>query len=208
MADVTVTDAALNALVALIPDRNPERPAEDYLPALKAALAHAPPSEREAELEAQLKADHISLGEIIDSLRSQRDQLAAYADGLREALEEIGNDKAKTNAGTNVKTIWRHAESAKAALSSTPPQALAARDGEVLGLREALKSLINSHCEGFCKDFPEGFYQPDMSFDCSVCVARSALTHSKQAAKDAEDRILEKAAKRSRARTKGADDNG
>ena len=70
---------------------------------------------------------------------------------------------------------------ANAALAHTPPQCLAARDGEVLALREALNKAIDR------------LQFVDPCADETTPSLREALTNSDQAAKDAEDRIRAKA---------------
>ena len=85
---------------------------------------------------------------------------------------------------------------ANAALAHTPPQCLAARDGEVLALREALANLLGKVDE-YGVDYWDTDSLPDEveAIIAASTIARQALTNSDQAAKDAEDRILEKAAK-------------
>lgn len=42
-------------------------------------------------------------------------------------------------------------------------------------LLAACKEVVESGCEGFCKDFPPGYYEPDMSIDCGACKCRAAI---------------------------------
>jgi hypothetical protein len=53
----------------------------------------------------------------------------------------------------------------------TPPAATE----RIAELEAGLVEYRDSFCEGFCKDYPAGFYEKDMSIDCSACKARALL---------------------------------
>lgn len=212
MSDVvTVTDEALCALVARIPDRNPERLAEDYLPALRAALAAQPQDQRIAELEAELAeltAEHDQseeeasttetklvraeaslegLASSYDTLKEsyigalrELDQALAREEQLREALDWFCQRVEKGEV-RSTRTYQRFKE----LLSSTPPQALSKRDGEVLALTKAARTTVGmlEHCARI-----RGGH--GVLGDCYEEL-KEAFTSTTQAAQDAEERIRE-----------------
>jgi hypothetical protein len=46
-------------------------------------------------------------------------------------------------------------------------------------LAEALRYYEDQFCEGFCDEYPEGFYVSEMDNECSGCRARAALAKAK-----------------------------
>lgn len=142
-------------------------------------------------------------------LLEERDQLASYADGLREALEPFA--LAFEGAGDDfdpctITIALGEPRRALKALNVTPPQALAARDGEVLAYKDALQAVIAYDHHGrliAAKDgdtdrsqsviFAGEVEELDRLYDVMLAATQAALTNSKQAAKDAEDRIRAKA---------------
>lgn len=196
MADVTVTTEMVNAGASAYLDACP--PADTMETAqpwkrdaaiatarciLEAALAHAPPSEREAELVARVAeleketatlAAGVCLHDLIAgpgghfyctgirAVEAQRDQLAADNERLREALEKIAerdswDNTHKTPIASDMESFvsgyntaaGTRANRARETLSSTPPQALAARaiitvDEELEALKKQGKATLES----------------------------------------------------------------
>ena len=46
-------------------------------------------------------------------------------------------------------------------------------------MAEALREIVRGTCEGFCKDYPPGYYEEEMSIDCGACKARTALAKAR-----------------------------
>ncbi|WP_375568709.1 hypothetical protein ABWH92_12165 [Ahrensia marina] len=196
---VTVTDEALCALVARIPDRNPERPAEDYLPALRAAFATQPQDQRLAELELY-KTRVVELSLAVQILQSQlkaphaeRDQSLAREEQLREDAAALVEKRGQSNTGVVHPSSLADAAAIRA-LPLTPPQALSKRDGEVLALTEALRFYVEewdeediSSLSGDGGPLTAVVPSEDLCEDRGA-IARQTLS-STQAAQDAEERI-------------------
>jgi len=61
-------------------------------------------------------------------------------------------------------------------VTATRERVLASIDTDKLrALVEAARKYVEQSCEGFCDDFSDDRYHPDMSIDCAGCELRAAL---------------------------------
>ena len=68
--------------------------------------------------------------------------------------------------------LWQDAAAeAKAAQAETKRTSKMLEEAQ-----EMLEQYQKDLCEGFCRDLPAGFYEPDMSIDCGGCRARALLS--------------------------------